>query len=241
MGGGQQLAGMEPGLDLAPFLGQEARTVGADAVPVGAGLLGGPQGDQFGHAAGLAVDDGPEFPGQGRAQELDGGLGLPVLLRVENLLDAQITLLHESFAAAITTLGYGGEFRGVYPVKVNQQQQVLEEIAKVGGRFNHGFEVGSKAELIAALSFLNNPRACLVCNGYKDKDYIDLALYACKMGFLCFLVLEMPSELPLILERSRVLGIEPRIGVRIKVSSQAGGHWAESAGDPRRDQHHGGF
>lgn len=159
------------------------------------------------------------------------GLGLPVLLRVENLLDAQITLLHESFAAAIATLGYGGEFRGVYPVKVNQQQQVLEEIAKVGGRFNHGFEVGSKAELIAALSFLNNPRACLVCNGYKDKDYIDLALYACKMGFLCFLVLEMPSELPLILERSRALGIEPRIGVRIKVSSQAGGHWAESAGD----------
>lgn len=159
------------------------------------------------------------------------GLGLPVLLRIENLLDAQISLLHESFAKAIDDLGYGAEFRGVYPIKVNQQQQVLEEIAKVGGPFNHGFEVGSKAELIVALSFLNNPKACLICNGYKDQDYIDLALYACKMGFLCFLVLEMPSELPLILERSRALNIRPRIGVRIKVSTQAGGHWAESAGD----------
>lgn len=159
------------------------------------------------------------------------GLGLPVLLRIENLLDAQISLLHDSFSKAITELQYGGEFRGVYPVKVNQQQQVFEEISKVGDRYNHGFEVGSKAELIAALSFLKNPKACLVCNGYKDQDYIDLALYASKMGFLCFLVLEMPSELPLILDRARALGIKPRIGVRIKVSTQAGGHWAESAGD----------
>ncbi len=159
------------------------------------------------------------------------GLGLPVLLRIENLLDAQISVLHESFARAISELQYQGDFRGVYPVKVNQQQQVLEEIAKVGDPYNHGFEVGSKAELIAALSFLRNPKSCLVCNGYKDQDYIDLALYACKMGFLCFLVLEMPSELPLILDRARALGIKPRIGVRIKVSTQAGGHWAESAGD----------
>jgi arginine decarboxylase len=159
------------------------------------------------------------------------GLGLPVLLRIENLLDAQISVLHESFARAISELQYQGDFRGVYPVKVNQQQQVLEEIAKVGDPYNHGFEVGSKAELIAALSFLRNPKACLVCNGYKDQDYIDLALYACKMGFLCFLVLEMPSELPLILDRAKALGIKPRIGVRIKVSTQAGGHWAESAGD----------
>lgn len=159
------------------------------------------------------------------------GLGLPVLLRLENLLDAQISLLHDSFAKSIADLQYRGEFRGVYPVKVNQQQQVFEEISKVGDRYNHGFEVGSKAELIAALSFLKNPKACLVCNGYKDQDYIDLALYAGKMGFLCFLVLEMPSELPLILDRARALGIKPRIGVRIKVSTQAGGHWAESAGD----------
>lgn len=159
------------------------------------------------------------------------GQALPVLLRIENLLDAQVALLHNSFAKAIADLEYKGEFRGVYPVKVNQQQQVLEEIAKLSRKYNHGFEVGSKAELIAALSFLKNPKTCLVCNGYKDQDYIDLALYACKMGFLCFLVLEMPSELPLILNRAQALGIKPRIGVRIKVSTQAGGHWAESAGD----------
>ncbi|WP_461208669.1 biosynthetic arginine decarboxylase [Desulfocurvus sp. DL9XJH121] len=159
------------------------------------------------------------------------GLELPVLLRIENILDSQISLIHRSFRTAIKASGYKGEFRGVFPVKVNQQQQVIEELTAFGSRYHHGLEVGSKAELIAALAHLEDREACLICNGYKDRDFIDLALYATKMGYNCFLVLEMPGELDMVLERSEVLGIDPNIGVRIKVASHVGGHWAESAGD----------
>ena len=158
-------------------------------------------------------------------------LTFPILLRIKNILDGQIALLHETFKKAIDEFGYQGQFRGVYPVKVNQQQQVIEEIARYGSRYHHGLEVGSKAELIAAMAYLRDPEACLVCNGYKDKDFIDLALYARKIGFNCVIVIEMPAELDLVLERSNFLGIRPQLGVRIKVSALVGGHWAESAGD----------
>ena len=161
----------------------------------------------------------------------DRGLDMPVLLRIQDILDSQITLLHESFKAAIKEFGYQGKFRGVYPIKVNQQQQVIEEVAKFGSRYHHGFEAGSKAELIAALSQMKDTEACLVCNGYKDEEFVDLGLFARKMGFLCFFVIESPSELPLILERSAELKIKPLIGVRAKLSSKADGHWTESGGD----------
>lgn len=159
------------------------------------------------------------------------GLDMPVLLRIQNILDSQISLLHESFNAAIKTFGYQGKFRGVYPIKVNQQQQVIEEVAKFGSRYHHGFEAGSKAELIAALPNMTDEEACLVCNGYKDEEFVDLGLYARKMGLKCFFVIESPSELPLILERAEELKIRPLIGVRAKLSSRAGGHWTESGGD----------
>ena len=159
------------------------------------------------------------------------GMDMPVLLRLENLLDSQISLLHESFRHAMETFNYRGEYRGVYPIKVNQQQQVIEEISRFGGRYHHGLEAGSKAELIAAISMLHDREACLVCNGYKDEEFIDLGLYATKMGYRCFFVLEMPSELPLLLERSAEIGVRPNIGVRIKLSTRAGGHWTESGGD----------
>jgi len=162
---------------------------------------------------------------------MDRGYDMPVLLRVENILHSQIKELNDSFAAAIHEYGYQGDYRSVYPIKVNQQQQVVEAITRFGSEYHHGLEAGSKAELIAALSFLEDPEACLICNGYKDQEFVDLGLYACRMGLKCFFVVEMPSELDLILERSRVLGIRPLIGVRIKVSTQGGGHWMESGGD----------
>jgi len=158
-------------------------------------------------------------------------LTFPILLRIENILDGQISLLHETFKKTIDEFGYKDQFRGVYPVKVNQQQQVIEEISRYGERYHHGLEVGSKAELIAAMAYLRDPEACLVCNGYKDKDFIDLALYARKVGLNSIIVIEMPAELDLVLERSKALGIRPQLGVRIKVSALVGGHWAESAGD----------
>ncbi len=161
----------------------------------------------------------------------DRGLEMPVLLRFQNILDSQISRLHESFNTAIELFGYEGSFKGVYPIKVNQQQQVLEEVARYGSKYNHGFEAGSKAELIAALSVMRDRQACLVLNGYKDQEFFDLGLYATKMGIKCFFVLEMPSELDLLLERSEELNIRPNIGIRVKLSTRAGGHWTESGGD----------
>lgn len=159
------------------------------------------------------------------------GLDMPVLLRFENILDAQITYLNKSFQKAISSLNYEGEYRGVYPVKVNQQQQVLEETTRFGKRYHHGLEVGSKAELIAALSLMTDKEACLICNGYKDEEFIDLGLNAVKLGFKCFFVIEIPGELKTILDRAKKLKVKPNIGVRIKLASKAGGYWSESGGD----------
>ena len=159
------------------------------------------------------------------------GFEMPVLLRFENLLDAQISHLNESFKKAMKEWDYQGDYRGVYPIKVNQQQQVIEEVVKYGQRYHHGLEVGSKAELIGALSIMRDKEACLICNGYKDEEFIDLGLYAVKMGFKCFFVVEIPGELELIMQRSEILQVKPFIGMRIKLSSQAGGHWTESGGD----------
>jgi len=159
------------------------------------------------------------------------GVDMPVLLRFENLLDAQISFLNESFDDAMRKLGYRGRYKGVYPIKVNQQQQVVEEVTRFGQRYHHGLEVGSKAELIAALALMKDREACLICNGYKDEEFVDLGLYAVKMGFKCFFVLETPTETDIVLERSRALGIKPNIGLRIKLAARAGGHWTESCGD----------
>lgn len=159
------------------------------------------------------------------------GIEMPVLLRFEDILDSQITYLNNSFNNAIKSLNYNGNYRGVYPIKVNQQQQVVEEIAKFGQKYHHGLEVGSKAELIAVLSVIKDKEATIICNGYKDREFIDLGLYATKMGFKCFFVIEMQGELDIILSRANELNVEPNIGVRIKLSSTAGGHWSESSGD----------
>jgi arginine decarboxylase len=159
------------------------------------------------------------------------GLEMPVLLRIGNILDSQIKILHEKFRTAIEHFGYKGEYRAVYPIKVNQQQQVVEEICRFGATYHHGLEAGSKAELITALATLKDPEACLICNGYKDEEFIDLALYATKIGIKCFIVVEIPGEIPLVLDRAKKLNIKPNLGIRIKLSSKAGGHWSESGGD----------
>lgn len=159
------------------------------------------------------------------------GLDMPVLLRIENILDTQISLLNDSFLGAIDSLGYHGSYLGAYPIKVNQQQQVVEAVARHGKKYHHGLEAGSKAELIAAMGMFRDTEAVLVCNGYKDEEFVDLGLNATQLGFQCILVVEMPSELPLIIERAKTLGIRPILGVRVKLSTQANGLWAESGGD----------
>ncbi|MBY6191186.1 biosynthetic arginine decarboxylase [Microbulbifer agarilyticus] len=159
------------------------------------------------------------------------GLGMPLLVRFENLLDAQIARINNSFRSAIDSCGYNNVFRGVFPIKVNQQCQVIEEIAKAGRSFGHGLEAGSKAELIAALSILDNTDALIVCNGYKDEEFINLGLQAQRLGVQVFFVVETPSEVDTIIRCAEREQIEPNIGVRVKLASKVGGYWNATSGD----------
>lgn len=161
----------------------------------------------------------------------DRGTHLPVLLRFRDILHSRITEINTSFHKAIKDTGFTGEYRGVYPIKVNQQRQVIEEISEFGKKYHYGLEAGSKPELIAALAHMHDPEAYIICNGYKDEEFIDLVLQSQKMGLKIMLVLEMPSELDLILERSRKIGVLPNLGIRIRLSTRGSGHWQESAGD----------
>lgn len=159
------------------------------------------------------------------------GLAMPAVLRIENVLDDRIAQLNDAFARAIEQGGYQNQYRGVFPIKVNQQCHVIEEIADFGSRYHHGFEAGSKAELLIAISHLKDNDSLIVCNGYKDAEFIELGLYAKQMGIRCFFVLETPAELPIIIEQSRALGIEPLIGVRLKLAVAVDGHWSADSGD----------
>jgi len=159
------------------------------------------------------------------------GLPMPVLLRIENLLDARIAEINESFARAIAQSGYRGRYRGVFPIKVNQQSQIIEEVASFGARFGHGLEAGSKAELLIALATLEAMNGYIVCNGYKDEEFINLGLMAQKLGYRIFFVVETPAELPLLIQCSKAAGIRPRIGARVKLSSRVSGHWNATSGD----------
>ncbi len=166
------------------------------------------------------------------------GLSPPVLVRVENILDHRLTRLHASFAAACDRLGYRGHYQGVFPIKVNQQRQVVEEVVACGARHGHGLEAGSKAELVIALAALSRRGGTrdardplLICNGYKDRAFITLGLLAQKLGFPCFFVIETPAELPLILACAADLDVRPRLGVRLKLATRVSGLWTETSGD----------
>lgn len=177
----------------------------------------------------------PQAPGLSLVDVINGlrdrDLHMPALLRIENIIDHSIRNLNETFSSVIERLGYQGQYRGVFPIKVNQQAQIVEEVAQFGERYHHGFEVGSKAEMIAALSTMEKSEQLLICNGYKDQEFVDLALQAVKLGTRCFVVIEALAELPIIVERSKALGIEPLIGVRAKMTSKVGGHWNSTSGD----------
>ena len=129
------------------------------------------------------------------------GLEMPVMLRIENLLADRVEQLNVTFNKAITESDYRGQFCGVYPIKVNQQSHVVSEITRIGEPFAHGLEAGSKAELLIAMSTRRSRDSLIVCNGYKDEEFIDLGLQATRIGFKCFFVLETPVELRLILRR----------------------------------------
>ena len=159
------------------------------------------------------------------------GLEMPVMLRIENLLADRVRRINETFREAIAQASYQSEFRGVFPIKVNQQNHVIDEISRLGEKFGHGFEAGSKAELLIAMSALRTRESLLICNGYKDQEFVDLGLQATRIGFKCFFVVETPSELDLIIRQSEYWGIKPLIGVRLKLSTSVDGHWSGDSGD----------
>ncbi len=159
------------------------------------------------------------------------GYSLPVLIRFSDILKASIANLANSFQRSIEEYEYKGEYHGVYPIKVNQQRQVVEEIVKFGQPYNIGLEAGSKPELHAILAILDNPEALLVCNGYKDEAFIRLALMSQKLGKKVFIVVEKLNELSLIEKVAKELGVKPNIGLRIKLLSTGQGRWSSSAGE----------
>lgn len=155
----------------------------------------------------------------------------PVLLRFPDILDNRIQKISACFKKAADDYSYKGTNYVVYPVKVNQMRQVVEEIVSHGNKYNVGLEAGSKPELHAVLGVNPNSGSIIICNGYKDEDYVELALLAQKMGRRIYLVVEKLNELKLIADVARRLGITPNIGIRIKLSSSGSGKWEESGGD----------
>ncbi len=159
------------------------------------------------------------------------GYSLPALIRFSDILKTSITKLANAFDESIKKYNYEGAYHGVYPIKVNQQRQVVEEIVKFGRPFNFGLEAGSKPELHAILAIMDNPKALLICNGYKDETFIRLALMSQKLGKKVFIVVERPDELEIIDRVAKEINIQPNIGLRIKLISSGQGRWAESGGE----------
>ncbi|GMG81942.1 biosynthetic arginine decarboxylase [Paralimibaculum aggregatum] len=159
------------------------------------------------------------------------GIRAPVLVRVNAFLEHQLRRLNESFAEAIRAADYGGSYRGVFPIKVNQQAEVVDRIVTHGAPYGFGLEAGSKPELLIALSRRLAPDALVICNGIKDAEFVRLAILAQKLGITCVIVLESPRELDTVLAEARALGLEPTLGVRVKLTRQISGKWAESSGD----------
>ncbi len=158
------------------------------------------------------------------------GLGLPILIRITNILQDRVHTLRQAFESAKTTYDYQGRYHPVYPIKVNQQRTVVKHILEKA-KFGVGLEVGSKPELMIALSHSIHEQHQIICNGYKDQKYIRLALIGQALGHQVFIVIEKLSELNLILQEAKKLNITPQLGVRIKLSSVGKGNWQNSGGE----------
>ncbi len=165
------------------------------------------------------------------AQQLHAaGLTLPVLVRFVDILRDRVDTLHNAFQRARAEDDYRGGYTAVYPIKVNQQRSVVEEILRHGGR-RVGLEAGSKPELMAVLALSDAEGGTVICNGYKDREYIRLALIGLRLGLRMFIVVEKLSELELIIEESRAMGIAPLLGARVRLASVGAGKWQNTGGE----------
>jgi arginine decarboxylase len=159
------------------------------------------------------------------------GLRTPLLVRFSDVLATRVRGLCQAFDTAKRDYEYQGAYRGVYPIKVNQQRHVVEEIVQHGAAHGVGLEAGSKPELLVALALLDTPEALIVCNGYKDRAYVELALLAQKLGRTPVVVIDRAHELDLVIKTARELGIRPHLGVRARLTTRGAGKWVDSTGD----------
>src|SRR5688572_13665024 len=159
------------------------------------------------------------------------GVQLPVLLRFSDILRSRLDALSTRFVRAREEFGYQGGYTTVYPIKVNQQRHVVEEIVEFGSRHGVGLECGSKPELQAVLGLAEHTNHLIICNGYKDEEFARLALMGQKLGHQVFVVIEQLSEIDVLLQAAQELEVQPTIGVRIKLASEGFGRWKESGGE----------
>ena len=159
------------------------------------------------------------------------GVSFPAVFRFHDILRSQVRILNETFNTVIKEANFKGEYHGVYPIKVNQLREVVEEITDVAKDYNYGLEAGSKPELLTVLAYNTNPKSLTILNGYKDKDYMRLAMLGTQIGRNIVIVIEKFSEIFKILEISEELEVEPLLGVRAKLSSKSSGKWADSSGE----------
>ncbi|PYE31002.1 arginine decarboxylase [Idiomarina fontislapidosi] len=159
------------------------------------------------------------------------GIELPAVIRFHDILRSQVEIINETFSKCIEEAEYKGKYCGVFPIKVNQMREVVEEIMDAGEPYNYGLEAGSKPELMAVMAYNDNPEALTVLNGYKDKDYLTLALLGRQLKRKMIIVVEKFSELEMLIPLAKQLGVEPMIGLRSKMMVRSSGKWAGSSGD----------
>jgi arginine decarboxylase len=156
---------------------------------------------------------------------------LPLLIRFTDILEDRIERLNASFAKAIARYNYNGTYRGVFPVKCNQHRHLIEDMVRFGENYQFGLEAGSKPELLIAIASLSAPGALLICNGYKDQEYVETAMLAQRLGHTAIVVIEQLEEVAIVIKASQRLGIKPLLGIRAKLNAKGIGRWGISAGD----------
>src|SRR2546430_8057404 len=158
-------------------------------------------------------------------------LSFPLLVRLQDLLRHRVESINRAFQTAMSEFGYRNEYRGVFPIKVNQLREVIEEIVDAGLQFHFGLEAGSKPELVAALAMHKDPESLIICNGYKDRAFIRIALLGRKLGKSVVIVVEKLEELEQTIRTSKEVGVEPHIGIRVRLHSKGSGKWSPSGGE----------
>lgn len=176
-------------------------------------------------------EKGPSLDLHELTQDLqDRGIRIPIMIRFPDILNERVHLLANCFNKAIADFNYKGNYCGVYPVKVNQQRHMVEELVRFGKDTRIGLECGSKPELLVVLALMNTPNGVIVCNGFKDTEYIETAMLAQKLGREILIVVDRKDELKIIIDTAKKLNIRPKIGFRAKLNTQGAGKWVDSAG-----------